>query len=219
MRGAWYILLDMDYRWLPPSRSSREASWIWLYLHGAYSSIAVGADGFEVAAAAAGAHLLLPQATRRADSGFLWSFAADAAAIGALLERECEQRGLQHARVAVVGHSMGCTMALWVLRQCPLRCRALAAIGMGSAFEPWHGDDGGFPLGSLSAAALGTRVLLAVDVRDPAGATPHVAGYFDANLARLRQEGFQVEAFRPDRGTHAVTAEMRERVAAFLQTP
>jgi pimeloyl-ACP methyl ester carboxylesterase len=207
----------MDYRWTPPATSRHGLPWIWIYLHGAYSSIEPGAAGFGDAAAAAGAHLLQPQASRPVAGGFLWSFAADGAAIGALLTQECAQRGVMDARVAVVGHSMGCTMALWLLRLYPGRFHAVAAIGMGSAFEPWEGDDGGIPPGGLSASSHSTRLLLAVDARDPAGSPPHVAGYFAANLERLRREGFAVETFRPDRGTHAVTPEMCRRAAAFLQ--
>jgi hypothetical protein len=58
---------------------------------------------------------------------------------------------------------------------------------------------------------------LAVDARDPAGSPPHVAGYFAGNLARLTQEGFAVESFRPDCGTHMVTAAMRRRAWEFLE--
>jgi pimeloyl-ACP methyl ester carboxylesterase len=207
----------MQYRWIPPDDAGRTPSWIWIYLHGASSSLADGAAGFEVMAATAGAHLLLPQATRPVERGFMWSFAADGLALAAVIEQECNQRGLGQARVAVIAHSMGCTMALWLLRQLPGRIDAVAALGMGSAFEHWEGDDGGFAPGDLAVAARGTRILLAVDARDPAGSPPHVAGYFAANLARLSEEGFPVETYRPNRGTHAVTDEMRQRVRSFLQ--
>jgi len=202
----------MDYRWLAPERAS---SRVWVYLQGAYSSLADGAAGFERIAAEAGVHLFFPQGSRVMGSGFAWSFAADAESITRVLIRECAARGLAGARVEVIGNSMGCAMALWLLRRNPGRFAAVAALGMGSAFEQWDGDDGGFPPGSLTPAS-GARFLLAVDLRDPAGGPPHVAGYFAPNLARLRAEGFAVETFRPDVGTHAVTDAMRGRVREFL---
>jgi poly(3-hydroxybutyrate) depolymerase len=71
-------------------------------------------------------------------------------------------------------------------------------------------DDGGIDEKGLSASAGTMRVLLAVDQSDPAGTNT----YFDNNLDRLRKLGLQVETFRPNAGTHAVTEEMK---AAVLQ--
>jgi hypothetical protein len=85
-----------------------------------------------------------------------------------------------------------------------------AALGMGSAFEPWEHDDGGIDDEGLRANAGTTRILLAVDQSDPAGTNP----YFEDNLIRLRAAGLDVESFRPNAGTHAVTDAMK---AAVLQ--
>ena len=81
---------------------------------------------------------------------------------------------------------------------------------MGSSFEPWEHDGGGIDENGLSESAGATHVLLAVDQSDPAGTNR----YFEDNLVRLRTLGFQVETFRPNAGTHAVTMAMK---AAVLQ--
>jgi len=62
----------------------------------------------------------------------------------------------------------------------------------------------------LSVSAGLTQILLAVDRSDPAGTNT----YFKDNLVRLHNLGLQVETFRPNAGTHAVTEEMK---AVMLQ--
>jgi len=76
---------------------------------------------------------------------------------------------------------------------------------MGSAFEPWEHDDGGIDQNGLSASAGSTRIFLAVDQSDPAGTNV----YFEDNLDRLRRLGFQIDAFRPNESTHAMTESMK----------
>jgi predicted esterase len=114
-------------------------------------------------------------------------------------------------RIALIGYSMGCTMGLWLLAQQPTTFAAFAALGMGSAFEPWEQDDGGIDSQGLRHSAGHTDILLAVDQRDPGGNND----YFADNLAHLQALGFQVTTFRPIEGTHAVTDAMR---AAVLQS-
>jgi hypothetical protein len=86
--------------------------------------------------------------------------------------------------------------------------RFFAALGMGSAFEPWQYDDGGIDENGLAASAVVTRILLAVDQSDPLGTNI----YFEENLVRLRALGLQVETVRPNEGTHAITEAMKTAV-------
>ena len=103
---------------------------------------------------------------------------------------------------------MGCAMGLWLIAQNPGLFQFFAALGMGSAFESWEYDDGGIDENGLSASAGLTRIFLAVDRSDPAGTNT----YFEDNLTRLRTAGLQVETFRPDAATHAVTEAMKAAV-------
>jgi len=107
---------------------------------------------------------------------------------------------------------MGCAMGLWVIAKNPGMFRFFAALGMGSAFEPWKHDDGGIDLNGLSVSAGTTRVLLAVDQFDPAGTYP----YFNDNLFQFRTLGFLVETFCPNAGTHEVTEAMKAVVLQAL---
>ena len=100
---------------------------------------------------------------------------------------------------------MGCTMGCWVLAQHPRLFRCFAALAMGSAFEPWEHDDGGIDLSGLKQSTVSTSVLLAVDQEDPYKCNE----YFEANLAQFRQIGFEVSTFRPQKGVHDVTEEMK----------
>jgi len=101
---------------------------------------------------------------------------------------------------------------LWLIAQNPGLFQFFAALSMGSAFEPWEHDDGGIDQNGLSASAVITRILLAVDQSDPAGTN----AYFKDNLVRLRRLGFQVEIFRPNTATHEVTEAMKATVLRAL---
>jgi predicted esterase len=158
------------------------------------------------------AFLLAPQATRPCGKGYCWSFARDAKSIQRLIETTCATYPIDRSRLSLIGHSMGCAMGLWVIAQNPGMFRFFAALGMGSAFEPWEHDDGGIDLNGLSVSAGTTRILLAVDRSDPAGTDP----YFNHNLIRLYTLGFQIETFRPNAGTHEVTEAMKVAVLQAL---
>jgi pimeloyl-ACP methyl ester carboxylesterase len=205
----------MHHVWIEP-RASATSPRVWMLLHGAGARAESEIKLLAEAADSAGAHLVAPQATRPSGEGFAWSFAADAEAIAKMLDVELTRRGLVDAPIEIIGLSMGCTMGLWLLLRQPRRYRSLAAVGMGSSFERWELDDGGIDETALSLAAKEVRVLLAVDLRDPAGDPPHVAGYFARNLAHLQRIGFSVETFRPDEGVHEFTPAMRRRVIGFL---
>lgn len=184
---------------------------LWVFVHGAFSMADQAELLFGDAAATYQAVLLAPQATRPCGDGFCWSFAQDAQAIGQLLATVGTTYPINPNRIALIGYSMGCTMGLWLLAQRPTTFASFAALGMGSAFEPWEHDDGGADHQGLHDSASHTRILLAVDQRDPGGNN----GYFADNLARLQALGFQVRTVRPNEGTHAVTDAMR---AAVLQS-
>ena len=177
----------------------------WLVLHGAYARAEQALEMFGSEAIAHDSFLLAPQATRSCGDGYCWSFARDAKIIYRLIEATCDDYSIDRTRLSLIGYSMGCTMGLWLLSQNPGLFRFFGALGMGSAFEPWEYDDGGIDENGLSRSADSTQILLAVDRSDPAG----TSAYFEDNLARLRTLGFQVEPFRPNAGTHAVTESMK----------
>ena len=107
---------------------------------------------------------------------------------------------------------MGCTIGCWVVAQHPRQFKAFASLSMGSAFEPWELDDGGIDHDALKQSANHTRILLAVDKRDPY----KCAEYFDANLQQFRELGFQVDALQPDTGLHDITDEMKAAALKML---
>jgi predicted esterase len=203
----------MKHRIAIPAASPPPAGYpLWVFLHGAFSTEEQAQAIFGAAARAANAVLLAPQASRPCGEGFCWSFARDAAAIGALLEEVRAQHPVDAGSIALIGYSMGCTMGLWLLAQNPGVFASFAALGMGSAFEPWEHDDGGVDLAGLRRGAAATRVLLAVDQSDPGTNND----YFAANLAHLETAGFVVTTFRPSDGTHAVTDAMIARTVEHL---
>lgn len=189
----------------PHSYDAQTSYPLWLVLHGAYATAGKALDMFGPQAEDRNAFLLAPQATRPCGDGYCWSFARDAEAIRTLLERILVQYPIDRTRLSLVGYSMGCTMGLWLIAQNPGLFRFFAALGMGSAFEPWEHDDGGIDENGLSLSAGTTQILLAVDQLDPAGTVP----YFEDNLLRLRALGFQVDTYRPNAGTHEVTEAMK----------
>ena len=195
---------------LPSVLSTNHAYPLWLVLHGAFSTAEDATLLFGSDATTRNVVLLAPQATRPCGAGYCWSFAHDASTIRTLLDQIQATYQIDPARIAVIGHSMGCAMGCWLLAQNPGRFAFFAAFGMGSAFEPWEHDDGGIDEAGLRATATTTRMLLAVDQADPGGND----AYFADNLTRLRRAGLHVETFRPQEGTHAVTATMK---AAMLQ--
>lgn len=192
----------------PHSYHGQVSSPLWVVLHGAYARAEQAIDMFGSEARELTAFLLAPQATRPCGDGYCWSFARDAKEIHDQIESTCTSYPIDRNRLSLIGYSMGCTMGLWLIAQNPGLFRFFAALGMGSAFEPWEYDDGGIDENGLSASAGLTRILLAVDRSDPAGTN----AYFNQNLIRLRALGLQVEIFRPDAGTHAVTDTMKARV-------
>jgi poly(3-hydroxybutyrate) depolymerase len=195
----------------PPTSSHPDHAYpLWLVLHGAFSTAEDATLLFGQEAATRNVLLLAPQATRPCGDGYCWSFAHDAAAIRNLIDHLQTTYLIDTTRIALIGHSMGCTMGCWLLAQNPGLFAFFAALGMGSAFEPWEHDDGGIDEAGLRANAATTRILLAVDQADPAGTDP----YFENNLTRLRTAGLHVDIFRPHAGTHAVTDAMK---AAVLQ--
>jgi poly(3-hydroxybutyrate) depolymerase len=185
---------------------------VWVYLHGAFSTADQAEELFGAAAHAQQVVLLAPQASRPCGDGFCWSFAHDAQAIRQLLALLETTYPINPTRVSLLGYSMGCTMGLWLLAQQPTHFAAFAALGMGSAFEPWEHDDGGIDRTGLRASAAHTPILLAVDQRDPGGNN----SYFEDNLVLLRYLGFQITTVRPNEGTHAITDAMRAAVVTFL---
>ena len=202
----------MEHLLEKPRAYHAQASYpLWLVLHGAFAKAEQALAMFGPDAAEHAAFLLAPQATRSCGDGYCWSFARDAKAIHQLIETTCATYPIDRTRLSVIGYSMGCTIGLWLIAQNPGLFRLFAALGMGSAFEPWEYDDGGIDENGLSLSAGITRILLAVDQSDPAGTNT----YFNDNLLRLRRSGLQVETFRPNVVTHAVTESMK---AAVLQT-
>lgn len=196
----------MEHILQPPLLDHPRATYpLWLVLHGAFAKAEQAVTVFGPDAREQQAFLLAPQATRPCGEGYCWSFARDAQAIHDLTEKICASHPIDRSRLSLVGYSMGCTMALWLIAQNPGLFRFFAALGMGSAFEPWEYDDGGIDENGLSASAGITRILLAVDQSDPAGTN----AYFRDNLARLQRLGFHVDTFRPNEGTHNVTEAMK----------
>jgi poly(3-hydroxybutyrate) depolymerase len=203
----------MEYRiQLPPQPPAPAGYRLWLFLHGAFATADQGPAVFGELAAAQGAVLLSPQATRPCGDGYCWSFAHDAGAIRRLLDQTVAAQPIDRQKIGLIGYSMGCTMGLWLLAQNPATFVAFAALGMGSAFEPWEHDDGGVDRAGLRQSAEATRVLLAVDQLDPAGTSQ----YFAANLAELRAAGFAVTTLRPAEATHAITEAMRAAAVEHL---
>jgi poly(3-hydroxybutyrate) depolymerase len=197
---------------LPTVTSADHVYPLWLILHGAFSTAEDAILLFGHEAATRNVLLLAPQATRPCGAGYCWSFAHDASAIRMLLDDVQTTYRIDTAGIAVIGHSMGCAMGCWLLAQNPGRFAFFAAFGMGSAFERWEHDDGGIDEAGLGATAATTRILLAVDQTDPGGNN----AYFADNLTRLRRAGLQVDTFRPQEGTHAVTEAMKEAMLHAL---
>jgi predicted esterase len=195
---------------IPRSYPAQAPYPLWLVLHGAFAKAEQAVAMFGADADEHDTFLLVPQATRPCGEGYGWSFARDAKAIHHLIERTCTTYPIDRTRLSLIGYSMGCAMGFWLVAQKPGLFRFFAALGMGSAFEPWEYDDGGIDENGLSFSAGITRILLAVDQSDPAGTNT----YFDDHLARLRRLGLQIETFRPNAGTHEVNAAMK---AAVLQ--
>jgi pimeloyl-ACP methyl ester carboxylesterase len=199
----------IEYLLQTPSLNPTQESYpLWLVLHGAYAKVEKALAMFGMEAKGRATFLLAPQATRPCGDGYCWSFARDATAIQYLIEITLASYPIDRTRLSLIGHSMGCAMGLWLIAQNPGLVRFFAALGMGSAFEPWEHDDGGIDKNGLSASAGSTRVLLAVDQSDPAGTNV----YFKDNLVLLRSLGFQVDTLRPNQGTHEVTDAMKAAV-------
>ena len=205
----------MPYSLQVPARLPPAAGYpLWVFLHGAFATVAQGLALFGSAADANAAVLLVPQATRPCGEGFCWSFARDAAAIRALLAQVCASYPIDQRRIAVIGYSMGCTMGLWLLAQQPTTFATFAALAMGSAFEPWEHDDGGIDRLGLQHSARTTRLLLVVDQDDPAGTNAS----FAANVVHLQAAGFDLVTLRPTAATHEVTADMHAAVLHHLRS-
>ena len=136
---------------------------LWLVLHGAYDHADQAIRLFGEEAKKRNAYLLAPQASRACGDGYCWSFAKDAEDIKAALNEVCQTENIDSSQLSLIGFSMGCTMAGWVLAQHPHLFSTFSALSMGSAFEPWELDDGGIDLTALKRSASHTRVLLAVD--------------------------------------------------------
>ena len=187
---------------------------LWLVLHGAYDHAEQAIRMFGREALQHDAYLLAPQASRACGDGYCWSFAKDAADIKQLLHQTLEAENIDQARVSLMGFSMGCTIACWIVAQHPQLFSTFSSLSMGSAFEPWELDDGGIDLKGLAQAAKRTRVLLAVDKRDPY----RCAEYFEANLQQFQALGFRIDALQPDQGVHDVTDEMKTAVFRLLTT-
>jgi len=199
----------MEYQLQTPRSYNAQASYpLWLVLHGAYAKAEKALAMFGAEAEERATFLLAPQATRPCGEGYCWSYARDAKAIHDVIEETLTRYPIDRARISLIGHSMGCVMGLWLMDQHPSLFRFFAALGMGSAFEPWEFDDGGVDQKGLSIRAGFTPILLAVDRADPARA----GVYFDDNLIQLRRLGFKVDTFRPNAGTHEVTEEMKAAV-------
>ncbi|HKY54776.1 MAG TPA: alpha/beta hydrolase-fold protein [Anaerolineales bacterium] len=199
----------MEHILQTPSSYNAQASYpFWLVLHGAYANAEKALATFGAEAEERATFLLAPQATRPCGDGYCWSYARDAKAIHELIEATLARYPIDRTRLSLIGHSMGCVMALWLMAQNPRLFRFFAAVGMGSPFERWEYDDGGVDQKGLSVSASFTPILLAVDQSDPARA----GVYFEDNLLQLRRLGFKVETFRPDAGTHDLTEEMKTAV-------
>lgn len=204
----------MEHLLQTPSSYPDQASYpLWLVLHGAYARAEKSLAMFGDEALEQTAYLLAPQATRPCGEGFCWSYAQDADAIHHRIEMTLANYPIDRTRLSLIGHSMGCVMGLWLIAQNPGLFQFFAAIGMGSAFEPWEFDDGGIDENGLSASVGSTRILLAVDQKDPARA----GDYFNDNLFRLRTLGFEIETFRPNEGTHEVTEAMKTAVIQAMR--
>jgi poly(3-hydroxybutyrate) depolymerase len=203
----------MEHLLQTPRAYHAQASYpLWLILHGAFATAEQAIALFGSAAAERAVFLLAPQATRLCGDSYCWSFAHDARAIQQLIETTCATYPIDLSRLSLIGYSMGCTMGLWLIAQNPGLFAFFAGLGMGSAFERWEHDDGGIDEEGLRASAGTTRILLAVDRTDPAGTN----AYFEDNLRRMRVAGLQVDSFRPDAGTHAVTEAMKAVVMQAL---
>lgn len=203
----------MRYLLQQPAHSDTSAARpLWLVLHGATGQAEQAVELFGCEAEVAGALLLAPQGSRPCGEGYCWSFARDTAAIVELLDTLEAQHPIDPRRITLIGFSMGCAIGCWLLADQPGRFQSLAALGMGSAFEPWELDDGGIDRARLAENPASTRVLLAVDRGDTAGCNT----YFADNLARFTEAGFQVETYRPNQGTHAITPQIKRRVVRWL---
>ena len=195
-----------------PAGGSKGKMPLWLVLHGAYARAEQSIQLFGQAAQEHNALLLAPQASRPCGEGFCWSFARDAAAIDGLLDQVHREEQVDEGRAVLIGFSMGCTMGGWVLARHPRMFGVFAALSMGSAFEPWEHDDGGIDRQGLKRAAGRTRILLAVDQKDPYGC----GDYFAANRDVFLAAGLQVETLAPEVGVHDVTDEMKDFVLGNL---
>ena len=195
---------------LPTVYDSARRYPLWLALHGAFATAEQMVERLGRAAGRRGAILLAPQASRPCGDGFCWSFARDAEGIDRLLAGL--PYALDRASSALVGYSMGCTMGGWVLGRHPETFGLYAAVGMGSAFEPWELDDGGIDRTALGEAAGHTRFFLAVDRLDPGGSDD----YFDDNLRQFADKGFACSTYRPSKATHDFTDAMRRQILRLL---
>lgn len=196
----------------PPHYDPAQSYPLWVVLHGAFAHAEQGIELFGALAQAQHAFLLAPQATRSCGEGFCWSFSDDGAQISELLNQLSQRYQWDQKRWSILGYSMGCAIGCWLLAKNPGRFTFFAALAMGSAFERWEHDDGGIPEAELQQTASTTRIFLSVDQRDPYGCT----AYYEANLAKFRQLGFDVATFQPDQGTHAVTEEMKIQMLRSL---
>ncbi len=196
----------------PINDQANETYPLWIVLHGAFATAEQATTLFGQEAARHNAFLLAPEGSRPCGDGYCWSFARDAQAIHRIVAMVRTTYAINPNRLSVIGYSMGCTMGLWLIAQHPRQFAFFAALGMGSAFEPWEHDDGGIDNQGLRASAGITRVLLAVDQSDPAGPS----AYLDDNVARLRTAGFNVSVHRPDTQSHAVTTDMKTAVLQAL---
>jgi len=161
----------MEYLLQTPRSYNAQAVYpLWLVLHGAYANAEKALAMFGAEAEELATFLLAPQAARPCGDGYCWSYARDAKAIHDLIETTLACYPIDRTRLSLIGHSMGCVMGLWLMAQNPSLCRFFAALGMGSAFEPWEFDDGGVDQKGLSVSANFTPILLAVDQSDPARA-------------------------------------------------
>ena len=196
----------------PERQGAGAARPLWVALHGNGGDAEQALHLFGSTARLAGAYLLATEWTHPFRSGYSWSYARDADAVARLVDGTLGAHRIDRERLGILGFSMGCAMGLWLLARGPGRYRFLAAVGMGSAFEPWELDDGGVDEAGLRAAARGAALYLAVDRRDPAGC----AAYFAANRDRLRGLGFAVTTFQPDERAHWVTGAIAGRLLAWL---
>ena len=127
----------MEYLLQTPRFYNAQASYsLWLVLHGAFAQAEPSLAMFGPNAEEHATFLLAPQATRSCGDGYCWSFARDAKAIQHLVETTCAAYPIDRTSLSLIGHSMGCSMGLWLIVQNPGLFRFFAALGMGSAFEP-----------------------------------------------------------------------------------